>query len=215
MFDERLMHLTLPLAEGVICQLRTGDRVSLSGILVTGRDAVHRWLVDTFIYPTQPATADDEAILEQIKPILAGGAIYHCGPVVAGVKTGEYHIVAAGPTTSLRQEDSMADLLRSLGIKAVIGKGGMGEKTRQALRAVRGIYLHAVGGAAVVMAERIKRVIGVHKLEFGVPEAIWVLEVEQFPLVVTMDAHGNSLHEQIRRQSCMALSGFFPRQTAH
>lgn len=208
MFDGDPIRLRLPLKEDVISQLSIGDRVSLSGVLVTGRDAVHRWLADTFIRPTNPVSDDDKAIFEQIKTILMGGAIYHCGPVVSGVNTRDYKVVAAGPTTSMRQEGIMAEVLRSLGIKAVIGKGGMGARTLQALQEVKAIYLHAVGGAAVVMAERVKRVIGVHKLEFGVPEAMWVLEVEQFPLVVTMDAHGNSLHEHIRQRSKQNLERF-------
>jgi fumarate hydratase class I len=121
--------------------------------------------------------------------------------VVAGLDTGEYRFVAAGPTTSTREEPYQAEVMQHFNLKAVIGKGGMGAKTSEACQQVPGVYLHAIGGAASLIAQSVKNVIGVHKLEFGVPEAIWVIEVEDFPAVVTMDAHGGSLHVEVDTRS--------------
>jgi fumarate hydratase class I len=109
---------------------------------------------------------------------------------------------AAGPTTSSREEPYQAKIIEKFGLKAVIGKGGMGEKTKNACKEHGCVYLHAVGGAAQVLAERIVSVDGVFGLEqFGSPEAIWKLKVERFPVVVTIDAHGNSLHQEVESHS--------------
>jgi fumarate hydratase subunit beta len=132
---------------------------------------------------------------------LAGGAIYHCGPVVAGLETRDYRFVAAGPTTSTREEPYQGDVMRYFNVKGVIGKGGMGPKTLAACQEVPGVYLHAIGGAASLIAQSVQRVLDVHKLEFGVPEAMWVIEVKDFPAVVTMDSHGESLHAEIAQKS--------------
>jgi fumarate hydratase subunit beta len=139
--------------------------------------------------------------------MLACGIIYHCGPVVSGVETGDYKFVAAGPTTSIREEPYQGDVMRHFNIKGVIGKGGMGAKTLTACQEVPGIYFHAVGGAATLIAQSVKKVLGVHKIEFGVPEAIWILDVEKFPVVVTMDSHGNSIHRDIELRSQAVLDG--------
>jgi len=136
-----------------------------------------------------------------------GGVIYHCGPVVSGLDTGEYKFVAAGPTTSIREEPYQGDIMAYFNMKGVIGKGGMGAKTLAACQDVPGVYFHAVGGAATLIAESVKQVLTVHKMEFGVPEAIWVLDVEKFLVVVTMDSHGNSLHEEIEKKSGAILEG--------
>lgn len=197
--------LTIPLSDEVIRGLTVGESVLLSGIMVTGRDTVHKWLTDTFVKKTRPPQGDDLQVFEAIRPILDGGAIYHCGPVVSGLDTRQYRFVAAGPTTSIREEPYQGDIMRLLNVRGVIGKGGMGDRTLQACREVPGVYLHAIGGAAALIAKTVRRVLGVHKLEFGVPEAIWVIEVEDFPAVVTMDAHGNSLHREVREQSRRAL----------
>ncbi len=201
-----MQKLTIPIPDDTIRSLSVGDPVSLSGVMLTGRDAVHKWMIETFIKKTRAAEGEDQEIHESIKPMLDGGAIYHCGPVVAGLETGEYKFVAAGPTTSTREEPYQGDVMRHFNLKAVIGKGGMGPKTLQACADVPGVYLHAIGGAASLIAQSVKRVIGVHKMEFGVPEAIWVLEVEDFPAVVTMDAHGNSLHAEIAARSQAVLT---------
>ena len=198
--------LTIPIPDDAIRALKVGDPVSLSGVMLTGRDAVHKWMIETFIKQTRQPEGDDDEVYEAIKPMLDGGAIYHCGPVVAGLDTGDYKFVAAGPTTSTREEPYQGDVMHHFNLKAVIGKGGMGPKTLQACQDVPGVYLHAIGGAASLIAQSVKQVIGVHKMEFGVPEAIWVLEVEGFPAVVTMDAHGESLHAEIASRSQAVLT---------
>jgi tartrate/fumarate subfamily iron-sulfur-dependent hydro-lyase beta chain len=137
---------------------------------------------------------------------LDGGAIYHCGPVVGGLESGDYRFVAAGPTTSIREEPYQGDVMRHFNAKAVIGKGGMGAKTLMACQEVPCVYLHAIGGAASLIAQSVQSVLGVHKLDFGVPEAMWVIKVVDFPAVVTMDSHGISLHEQVKDLSKEALS---------
>jgi fumarate hydratase subunit beta len=197
--------INLPISDDVIRSLKVSDSVLLSGIMITGRDTVHKWLIDTFIKKTRQPSGDDLEVYQALKPILNGGLIYHCGPVVGGLDTKQYSFVAAGPTTSIREEPYQGDVMRHFNLKGVIGKGGMAEKTLQACQEVPGVYFHAIGGAALLIAESVKRVLGVHKLDFGVPEAIWVIEVEDFPAVVTMDAHGNSLHATVREQSRAVL----------
>lgn len=191
----------IPISDETIRDLQVGEPVALSGVMMTGRDAVHKWMIETFIKGTRTAQGDDLQVYEAIQPILDGGVIYHCGPVVTGLDTGEYRFAAAGPTTSIREEPYQGDVMRHFNIKGVIGKGGMGAKTLEACREVPGVYLHAVGGAASLIAQSVVRVLGVHKLTFGVPEAMWVIEVKDFPAVVTMDAHGNSQHVTVEERS--------------
>jgi fumarate hydratase subunit beta len=200
-----MIALDIPIDDEAIRDLHVGDSVSLSGVLITGRDTVHKWMIDTFIRQTREPQGDDQQVYDHIKPLLDGGAIYHCGPVVAGLDTAEYRFVAAGPTTSIREEPYQAEVMHHFNLKAVIGKGGMGENTLAACREVPGVYLHAIGGAASLIAQSVRHVRGVHKLNFGVPEAIWVIEVQDFPAVVTMDAHGNSLHADVAAQSKTVL----------
>ncbi len=200
-----MREITLPISDDVIRSLQVGETVALSGVMMTGRDAVHKWMIDTFIKKTRQPTGDDLKVYEAIKPLLDGGVIYHCGPVVAGVESGDYRFVAAGPTTSIREEPYQGDVMRHFNLKGVIGKGGMGPKTLQACREVPAVYFHAVGGAASLIAQSVKRVITVHKLDFGVPEAMWVIEVEQFPVVVTMDSHGQSLHVKVQEKAQRVL----------
>lgn len=173
--------LTTPIPESEVRALRAGDVFYLSGLLVTARDEAHK------------------KILERGAPLsLEGLAIFHCGPVVSK-KGAEWQVVAAGPTTSARMELFEADFLRRFKPRVIVGKGGMGEKTLQALAEVGAVYAHFTGGAGVLAAQAIKRVREVHWLEeLGVPEAIWVFEVENFgPLVVAMDAHGRSLYRDL------------------
>jgi len=198
--------LTLPLSPEQVRQLKVGDPVLLSGIMLTGRDAAHKWMIDTFIQRTRPPAGDDLKVEQAIRPLLAGGAIYHCGPVVGGLDTKDYRFLAAGPTTSIREEPYQGDVMRAFQVRAVIGKGGMGPKTLAACGEVPGVYLHAIGGAATLIAQTVTRVLGVHKLEFGVPEALWVIEVRDFPAVVTMDAHGQSLHVEVEARSAARLA---------
>jgi fumarate hydratase subunit beta len=197
--------LTIPIADDAITSLKVGESVLLSGIMITGRDTVHKWLVDTFIKKTVQPTDSDLEVYKAIKPILDGGIIYHCGPVVGGLDTKAYRFVAAGPTTSIREEPYQGDVMHHFNLKGVIGKGGMGPKTLKACQEVPAVYFHAIGGAASLIAESVQKVLGVYKLDFGVPEAIWVIEVKDFPVVVTMDSHGNSLHDGIRQESKIVL----------
>ena len=188
----------MPLSAETIRSLKVGDPVLLNGVMVTGRDTVHKWMVDTFIKQTREPQGDDLEVYAAIKPLLEGSVIYHCGPVVSGLDTKQYKFVAAGPTTSIREEPYQGLVMEHFQIRGVIGKGGMGAKTLAACQEVPGVYLHAIGGAASLIAQTVTRVLGVYKYDFGVPEAMWVIEVKDFPVVVTMDAHGGSLHADSR-----------------
>ena len=191
--------LTTPISDEDIRNLKAGDTVYLNGVIVTGRDAAHKFMIEHFI--TQPVQADEADLYADLKKLLDGGVIYHCGPVVKTHTDGSYSFVAAGPTTSIREEVYQADVIRHFNLKGVIGKGGMGGKTLKACGEQPAVYLHAIGGAASFIAQSVKEVLGVYKLEFGVPEAMWVIRVENFPVVVTMDSHGTSLHQTIEAQS--------------
>jgi tartrate/fumarate subfamily iron-sulfur-dependent hydro-lyase beta chain len=190
-----MIRLEAPFTEEKIRGLKMGDMVEITGVVYTGRDSVHKWLHEG---------NDPSAKFPGLN--FNGGIIYHCGPVTLK-KAGKWVVTAAGPTTSSREEPYQAGIIEKFGLKAVIGKGGMGEKTRLACEKFGCVYLHAVGGAAQVLAEAIKEVKNVYGLEqFGAPEAIWELRVESFPVVVTIDAHGNSLHKEIEAQSAANLS---------
>jgi fumarate hydratase class I len=179
----REVTLRAPITEEQIRALAVGDVVLVSGPMFTGRDAVHAHL------------------MKHDPPVdLRGGVLYHCGPVVA--KDGDgWRVTAAGPTTSIREEPYQADIVKRYGVRVVIGKGGMGAKTLAGLRESGGVYLNAVGGAAQFYARCIERVDGVSLMEFGTPEAMWHLQVKDFPAIVTMDAHGNSLHQDVEQAS--------------
>lgn len=197
--------ITLPLDEVAVRSLKVGEAVAIDGVMVTGRDAVHKWLVDTFIKKIRQPQDDDLEVYAAIKPLLKDSLIYHCGPVVDGLESKSYRFVAAGPTTSIREEPYQGEVFRHFGLRGAIGKGGMGGKTLAACQEVGAVYLHAIGGAASLIAQTVIHVPKVYKLEFGVPEAMWVIEVKEFPAVVTMDAHGNSLHAQVEEQSQAVL----------
>ena len=174
-----------PLTESDVRQLKVGDIVILNGPMFTGRDALHKYLM------THDSPVD-----------LHGAVIYHCGPVMLKEADRTWRVKAAGPTTSIREEPYQADILRKFGVRAVIGKGGMGAKTSAGLREAGAVYLNAIGGAAQFYAEKITAVTGVDFLEeFGVPEAMWHLEAQGFVAVVTMDSHGGSLHAEVERES--------------
>ena len=182
-----MIELQLPVSVEEIRKLEVGDEVLISGTLITARDAAHKYLV--------------ENDASEVKAVLQGSMIYHCGPVVKKEGAG-WRFVAAGPTTSSREEPYEAEVIARYGVRGVIGKGGMGERTLNACREHGAVYLHAIGGLAVLLAQAVQKVVTVHKLEeFGVPEAMWVIQVEKFPAVVTMDAHGNSLHREILEKS--------------
>jgi len=199
-----MIRLATPISDEQIVGLKVGDQVALSGVIITGRDAAHKYMIDNFIGKAKPAPSEGE-IYERLKKVLKGGVIYHCGPVVGGLETKQYRFVAAGPTTSSREEPYQADVIKHFGLKGVIGKGGMGAKTSTACVEHKACYLHAIGGAAVFLAQSVVKVTDVLKLEFGVPEAMWIIEVKDFPVVVTMDAHGGSLHREIAAASAEVL----------
>lgn len=194
------MHkLTIPIPDEDIRALHVGDTVFLTGIIVTGRDAAHKFLIENYI--RQPVAADQVELYEEIKGLLDGGVIYHCGPVVKKHDDGHWSFVAAGPTTSIREEVYQPEVIAHFNLKGVIGKGGMGPNTLKACQEQPAVYFHAIGGAASLIAQSVKEVVTVHKMEFGVPEAMWVIRVEDFPVVVTMDSHGQSIHQQVETQS--------------
>ena len=194
-----MIELQTPITEEQIRKLHTGDLVSLSGIVVTARDAAHKLMIENFIHTDSIGRPE---LYAKLKPLLAGGVIYHCGPVVAQNADGSYRFVAAGPTTSIREEPYEADVIEHFGVRAVVGKGGMGPKTLAGCREYGAVYLHAVGGAASLIAATVEEVVDVFlKDELGVPEAFWVIRVKDWQLVVTMDSHGSSLHEQIQQTS--------------
>ncbi len=201
-----MREINIPISDETIRSLKVGEPVALTGVIVTGRDVVHKWLIETFIKKTRQPQGEDLQVYEALKQILAGGVIYHCGPVVSGLDTKQYKFVAAGPTTSIREEPYQADVMKHFNLKGVIGKGGMGAKTLKGCQEVPAVYFHAIGGAATLIAQSVAKVLGVYKLEFGVPEAIWVIEVKDFPVVVTMDAHGQSLHEVVEKDSARVLA---------
>lgn len=196
-----MREITIPISDETIRSLKVGEPVLLTGKMVTGRDAAHKWMIETFIKKTRPPQGDDEKVYEELKKLLNGSVIYHCGPVVAKDENGEYKFLAAGPTTSIREEPYQADVMKHFNVKGVIGKGGMGAKTLKGCQETPGVYFHAIGGAASFIAQSVKKVLGVFKLEFGTPEAMWVIEVKDFPVVVTMDAHGDSQHAVIDASS--------------
>ena len=179
--------LTPPLTEQQMRALKVGDVVLITGEMYTGRDNVHAYLMKN------PPPVD-----------LNGTVLYHCGPVM--LKQGEeWAVKAAGPTTSIREEPYQADVIRRYGVRAVIGKGGMGAKTLAALKECGAVYLNGIGGAAQYYARTVEKVRGVHLMEFGIPEAMWHLRVKNFAAIVTMDAHGNSLHADVEKSTGEAL----------
>ena len=179
--------IQLPVSEADIRALHAGDEVEISGTMVTARDAAHKYMVEQ-----KP---------DYLHKVLNGSMIYHCGPVV-GKEGGRYRFIAAGPTTSIREEPYEADVMGLYKVRGIIGKGGMGAKTLDGCKQHGGVYLHAIGGLAAVLAECVTEVVDVYMLdEFGVPEAIWVFRAKDFPAVVTMDSHGTSLHKAILDKS--------------
>ena len=182
------VRLQAPLTEEKVRRLKMGDVVLVNGEIYTGRDAVHAYL------------------MKHDSPVkLQGSVLYHCGPVVLK-DNGHYRITAAGPTTSIREEPYQAEIIERFGIRAVMGKGGMGTRTLAGLKASGAVYLNAIGGAAQYYSRCIEEVLGVHLLEFGIPEAMWHIRVRDLPAIVTMDSHGNSLHADVHNASAVLLS---------
>ncbi len=206
-----MREIQIPISDETIRSLKVGEPVNLTGLMVTGRDAAHKWMMETFIKKTREPQGDDLQVYAELKKLLNGSIIYHCGPVVSGLDTKEYKFVAAGPTTSIREEPYQASVMKHFNLKGVIGKGGMGAGTLKGCQETPGVYFHAIGGAASFIAQSVTKVLGVFKMEFGVPEAMWVIEVKNFPVVVTMDAHGGSLHADIEASSKAVLDGLLTK----
>lgn len=183
----REIRLEPPLSEKQVRALKVGDVVLINGPVFTGRDALHHYLLG------HESPAD-----------LRGQILYHCGPVMLKVD-GQWRVMAAGPTTSIREEPYEAGVIAKYGLRGIIGKGGMGHKTLAALRQHGAVYLHAIGGAAQYYAKCLPRVTGVDLLELGTPEAMWHLEARDFVAIVTMDAHGNSLHDDVEKATGVEL----------
>lgn len=196
--------LTVPISEATIRELEVGEPVQLSGIISTGRDAAHKYMIENFIKTNGNPPEAEASVYAELQKVLKDGVIYHCGPVVRD-DNGTRSFVAAGPTTSIREEPYQSAVIEHFGLRAVIGKGGMGPQTLQACQDFSAVYLHAIGGAASLIAQSVKEVLTVYKLEFGVPEAFWIIRVEDFPAVVTMDSHGKSLHQQMKETSTKKL----------
>lgn len=186
----REINLQTPLTEDKVRDLKVGDIVYISGTIYTGRDAIHKHLTDTGESPVN----------------LDGQIVYHCGPVMLKDQNNNWQVKGAGPTTSIREEPYQAGILDKFKVRAVIGKGGMGAKTLAGLNKTGAVYLNAIGGAAQYYSECIKNVKNVYHLEFGIPEAMWELEVQDFPAIVTMDSHNNSLHQDIEKTSLEKLA---------
>jgi fumarate hydratase subunit beta len=177
--------LTIPLKEEEVKKLKIGDIVYLNGIFYTGRDEMHirtlKWIEEGKAMPIA----------------LEDGVIFHCGPIMRK-KNEKWELVAAGPTTSSRMNSLEPDFIEKTGVRAIIGKGGMSRPTIEAMKKYKAVYLALTGGAAVLAAKGVKKVEGVHWLDLGMPEAIWIFEGNRFgPLTVAIDTWGNSLYEAI------------------
>lgn len=192
-----MIRISLPASEEDMRTLRVGDEVFLNGRVVTARDMAHKYMVER-----KP---------EYLRDVLCGCVLYHCGPVVRKTKRG-YEFVAAGPTTSIREEPYQGQVIAEYGVRGVIGKGGMGPKTSEALKKYGAVYFSATGGLAAMLANAVEEVETVYMLkEFGVPEAMWVLRVADFPVMVTMDSHGRSLHDEVAEASQEAFEKLLGR----
>ena len=189
--------LTYPFSEKDIRSLKAGDAVAITGRIYTGRDKFHKFFADGGKLPVD----------------FKDGALYHCGPVVIKSNTqtlkhsNTYTVVAAGPTTSVRENPYEPDFIAKSGVRVIIGKGGMDARTLAAMKKHGCVYIQAVGGGGAVYADAVKRVADVSLLkEFGAAEAVWHLDVVDFRGVVAMDAHGNSLFAEVDADSKRRLS---------
>jgi len=185
----KIINISLPMTKNDVLKLKVGDVVLINGRLVTGRDKLHKFLFNERPYG------------RRMPFNLEGTILYHCGPIIRETPDG-FRLIAGGPTTSIRVEMYEHRIISEYGLRGVMGKGGMGRRTLKALKENGCVYFHTIGGAAVYLADRVKRVVDVWRLEeFGKTEAMWVFDVEDFPAIVTMDAHGRSIHEEIERKS--------------
>ena len=189
--------LNYPFSEKSIRALKAGDAVSITGRIYTGRDKFHKFFADGGKLPVD----------------FRNGALYHCGPVVVKREEGrgkreEWRVVAAGPTTSVRENPYEPDFIAKTGVRLIIGKGGMDARTLAAMKTHGCVYIQAVGGGGAIYADAVKRVADVSMLkEFGAAEAVWHLDVVDFRGVVAMDAHGCSLFDEVRAFSERKMKG--------
>lgn len=184
-----MIKLDYPFTRDKVRALKVGDAVSLSGRVYTGRDKFHKYFADGGKLPVD----------------FTNGALYHCGPVILSTKTG-WRVVAAGPTTSVRENPYEPDFIAQSGVRIIIGKGGMDSRSLAAMKKYGCVYIQAVGGAAALSAAAVKKVAGVSLLDsFGAAEAVWHFDVEDFCGVVAMDSHGNSLFERVGECSAKNL----------
>lgn len=180
----REFHLTTPISDADLKEIRVGDIVYLDGTLVTCRDVAHRRLVE---------------LGRPIPVELRGNAIFHAGPIVREREDGGYEMVSIGPTTSMRMELFEQAFIAETGVKLIIGKGGMAEKTEAACREHQALHAVFPGGCAVVAAECVEEIREVHWKELGMPEALWVCRVKDFgPLIISIDCQGNNLFRRNR-----------------
>lgn len=201
--------IQLPADPEQIAQLRIGDSISVTGTVVTARDAAHHYIWHELVHGDP--SGEDLEIYSRLKRILHRGIIYHAGPIMK--RSGDvWKCISAGPTTSIREESYEADIIREFNLAGVIGKGGMGEYTHTSLCGQKAVYLNAVGGAGALAARCIAEAVEVLKPGFGIPEAMWVLEITDFPAVVTMDSAGSSLHRDIEDSSSKRFHEMYPSQ---
>ena len=183
-----IFNLQTPISEKDARKLEVNDTVYITGTMVTARDEAHKRAL-RFVAEGKKLPID-----------LRGLAVFHCGPLVKRLD-GEWMVVAAGPTTSTRMEPFEGEFIAALGVRVVVGKGGMGPRTTEAMKRFGAIYGAFTGGAAVLAARLIKRVRGVEWLDLGMPEALWILEVECFgPLIVAIDSHGNNVYSEVMKR---------------
>ena len=203
--------LNIPISEEEIRDLHVGDAVQISGIATTGRDAAHKYMVETLIKGANSLSGEDQTMFDELNSILNGGAIYHCGPIVRNDE-GTWSVVSSGPTTSIRDEIYQDKVIEAFKVRVVIGKGGMGPRTLAACQEFGAVYLHGIGGAGVYNAAAMVEVIDVFKKEeFGLPEAFWKVRFENFAGIVTMDSHGKSLHEELGEKFDKQFKSLLPR----
>ena len=178
--------LSTPISEETVRKLKVNDTVYLSGTIVTARDAAHR----------RALQFHEKG--KQLPLSLDGLAVFHCGPLMKKESDG-WRVVAAGPTTSSRMELFEDQFIKQFSVRVIVGKGGMGKKTVDAMKQYGAVYGAFTGGAAVLAAKAIKQVKGVEWSDLGMPEAMWILEVEEFgPLTVAIDTHGNNLFKNVQ-----------------
>lgn len=191
--------LQTPISEQDVRKLKANDTIYVSGTIVTARDQAHK----------RALQLHEKG--ERLPIDLEGLAVFHCGPIVR--KEGDkWIIVAAGPTTSTRMDIFEGEFIKNFKARVVIGKGGMGSRTTEAMKTYGAVYGAFTGGAAVLAAKAIKNVKTVEWFDLGMPEALWVLEAWEFgPLTVAIDSHGNNLFEDVRRKAEANLNSIYER----